>query len=407
MNRHPNRPRLLTPARSVALPVAWAVALLVAGAGAEVAAQTRYDVQTQGLFGAKPGLALVTLATDIEEDPWLSAEALVWTGFDSDLQGDALIVSVRATDPEGRGSAKFGRFVVMPGALRPLHIDGAYGRLNLPWELSLEVFGGVPVVPEWQDRSFDWTAGTRVARSLGTYGSVGLAYMHRREGGVLADEELGLDAGGAALDWLDLNSRVSVDLIDLGISELRASAVARSGPWRGELFTWQRSPSRILLATSIFSVLGDTPSRRVGLSGQWHAAPRLDLAGTTAVHLLGDEPAEALSLRADLRIGELADGMLSAELRREGSPDGGWTGARASGRVKMSSELTLSTELEVALADEPGDRGTLWPWGSLALAWAFRPGWEVAGAVQASASPEVAGRLDGLVRLTHQLGSDQ
>ncbi|MBH23470.1 MAG: hypothetical protein CMH57_03190 [Myxococcales bacterium] len=393
-------------------PAILAGALVLVVYAADATAQTTYHVRTDGLFGARPGMALVTLQTDAAPHPWLSAEAMVWTGLEgdlsNDLEADALVMVVRARDPEGRGEMKLGRFVLGLGALRPIHIDGAYGRVNLPLKLSLEAYAGSPVIPRWwsDDRSYDWAAGTRVSRRLGDWGSVGLAYAHRRDYGELADEEIGLDAGGALSDHVDLNGKVSWDLITPGISEAHAAAVYRDTGWRAELFGWQRSASRILPATSLFAALGDETSRRVGLSGEWRVAPRLDLGTTTATQIVGDDFREALALSARLRLDPLGESLVGLEARREGSEEGGWTGARTMARLALTEAVTLAGDVEVALADEPGDRGAVWPWGTVALGWDFRPGGELAGTVQASGSPEYQRRLVGLVRLTHRLGSE-
>lgn len=383
------------------------------GAATPATAQTTYNVRTDGLFGVQPGMALVTLQADATPNAWLSAEAMVWTGLDNglsnDLEGDALVMVVRGRDPLGRGEMKLGRFVLTLGALRPIHIDGAYGRANLPGQISVETFGGVPVIPRWwtDERSYDWTTGARLSRRLGDWGSVGVAYSHRRDHGDVADEEVGVDAGGAVTDDVDLHGRLAWDLIYPGISQAHTAAVYRGSGWRAELFGWQRSPSRILPATSLFSVLGDETSRRVGVSGQWTVAPRLDIGGTTAAQFIGDEVDEALALSADLRLDPAGDGVISVEGRREGSSQGGWTGVRTATRVPLTQTLTLSGEVEIAFADAPGERGAVWPWGSIALGWGFFPDWELAGSLQASGSPEYERRLAGLVRLTHRLGSNQ
>jgi hypothetical protein len=381
---------------------ALGVAMLLGGACASAQAQTSYHTQGDVLLGARPGMALVTLQGDAQLHPWLTADALVWTQYGEELDGNALVMSVRARTPEGQGELRVGRFVNTTGALRPLHIDGAYGRARLPLDFAVETFGGVPVAPDFSDRPYDWTAGGRLSHRLGTYGSAGVAYAQTRDRGVLSDEELGFDAGANLASWLDVNGKLGWDLVNPGISEMHVAAVARWSVWRVEVFEWERSPARLLPATSIFSVLGDQPSRRAGVSTQWRAAPRLDLAATTAVHLNGSDPAEALALRAVLRLDDLGENSLSLEGRRDGG-DGAWTGTRAGGRFVLTETITLGTEVELAWADEPEDRGALWPWVSTHLGWAFAEGWEVGAGVQASATPTATARIDGLVRLTSTL----
>ncbi len=379
------------------------LALCAVCASGAVGAQTSYHAQGDVLLGASPGIALVTLQGDARLHPWLSSEALVWTRYGDQLEGDALVMAVRARDPGGAGELKLGRFVNTTGALRPAHIDGAFGKVRLPLEFALETFGGVPVAADYDDRAYDWTVGGRVSHSLGDYGSAGVAYAHTRDRGVLSDEELGFDAGASLASWLDLNGKLAWDLVNPGIAEMHVAAVGRVDRWRFELFEWERSPSRLLPATSIFSVLGDQPSRRAGLSTQWRAAPRLDLAATTAVHLVGSDPAEALAVRAVLRLDDDGENSVSLEARRDGG-DGAWTGTRAAGHFAVTQRVSLGTEAEIAWADEPGGRGVVWPWLSASCGWRFAEGWEVGAGAQISATPTAEARLDGLVRLTAVTG---
>src|SRR5262249_14854987 len=102
---------------------------------------------------------LMTLEAAGRGQPWLDGEASVWFGAGDDTQANALVVAVRIKDPKRRGSLRLGRQVVTVGALRPLHLDGAYSIVRLPDRMSLEGFGGIPVEPSLA-RSWDWATGT-------------------------------------------------------------------------------------------------------------------------------------------------------------------------------------------------------------------------------------------------------
>src|SRR5207247_1234843 len=109
-----------------------------------------------------------------------------------DAEADALTVAVQLRDPRGRASLRLGRQVMAVGALRPVQADGAYGLLRLPWSMTLESFGGLPVVPRFGPRAYDWLVGARVAQGLGP-ARLGVAWMQRREHGALDSHELGVD----------------------------------------------------------------------------------------------------------------------------------------------------------------------------------------------------------------------
>jgi hypothetical protein len=228
-----------------------------------------------------------------------------------------------------------------------------------------------------------------------------VAYYHRRDDGFLADQEVGIDFGSAVTDWLDLAARVAMDLTDdPGLSEANLSVVAHVGPWRVELFGIQRSPSRILPATSLFSVLGDVPSRLAGANARLRLAPRLDVRTSAAVRLFENTDGyESLLVGAILRLDDLGDGALGIEGRREGTPEGGWTGLRVTARVPLGGGFGASTELELVVPDNGnGNTGSVWPWGLVALRYEL-DGWEISAATLALASPQYTFRFDALLRL--------
>ncbi len=350
-------------------------------------------------------VGLLTLSAGGDVRTWLSAEVVAWVGAGDEAEADAMVVSIKLKDPKRRGELQLGRFIVIPGAVRPIHLDGARGKLFLPWETSLEAFGGIPVVPDFGAHSYDWVVGSRAARQLGNWGSVGVAWMQQRTQGRLDDQEVGADVGLAATNWLDLGGRVAYDVVDPGVSDAYASASARRGAWRWELFGSHRSPSRILPATSLFTVLGDIATQKAGVSTRWRAAPRLDVSGTAATRYYEDDFGAELMLRSVLRLNDRGSRAVSLELRREDAPDTGWTGARAALRYPLDSRFTLSNELELVVPDEPNGRGKVWPWALAGVTWRITSGWRLAAAVEVSASPEDRYRFDGIARLTRDWGT--
>ena len=372
-------------------------AMLPAGARADA-----YRLRAEALGQTRDGTGLINLDARGEAQRWIAAEASVWAGTGLETDADVLVVLVRARDPGGRGEAQIGRFVWVPGALRPVHMDGVAGRLRLPAGFALEVFGGLPVQPDTEEpTSFDWLAGARVSRQLGDWGSAGVAYMQRRDDGFVSDEEIGFDAGASVASFLDLAGRLAWDLVDPGLAEVHLSAIAHDGPWRAEVFAQQRSPSRLLPASSLFSVLGDVPSRHGGGSIRWRAAPRLDVSATLGMRLVGDDVGESLTGGATLRLDDEGAGALGLEARREGVEGGAWTGIRALARIAIAPRLRTGVEVELVRPDEPDGRGDLWPWGLVSLTWLPADGWQVSGAVLATSTPQYVRRTDALVRVAY------
>jgi hypothetical protein len=381
-----------------------AATALVAGsarAGADPL-QLRADALTTTAAPA----GLLTLEATGDLDPRLSAEAVVWTGSAADQgHGDVLVMVVRAHTLDGRATARVGRFVESLGALRPLQIDGAAGRVRLPYALDAEAYAGVPVVPGLATaRTWDWAAGARLARRIGDSGSVGVAYAQQRDDGRLVSEELGVDAGAALGRRDDVGAKLAYDLANPGIAEIAVTASHRSGALRTELYLSHRASSHLLPATSLFSVLGDVPAERAGAVATWRAAPRLDLTADLGARRVDRDIAPELVARARLRLDDRGASALTGELRRDGVGDDTWTGARGAARIALPRSLAVSTELELVIPDRDRGLGAVWPWGLAALGW-DNGTWQAAVAIEASASPQDRHRVDVLGQLGRRWGA--
>ena len=383
-------------------------ALLVASTATAEPLRLRGDA----LATAQAPAGLVTLEGSDRAQPWLDAEASVWFGAGDDTQANALVIVVRVRDPKRRGTLALGRQVVVAGALRPIHLDGGRAIVRLPLHQTFEAFGGVPVVPSWGPRSWDWVTGARFAQQI-DQASIGVGWMQQRDHGEIATHELALDAAVPIGQRVDLGGGAALDVIDVGLAEARMSATLRGKVQRVELFATRRAPSHLLPATSLFSVLGDVPATRTGAAWKWRAAPRLDVDATAAIRIADPEPTdpgaivvgasvrEDLEAGARLRLDDRGRSSLGLELRRQGAPDGGgWSGARGMGHLELAGAWATSAEVELVVPDDRS-RGSVWPWALGAITWRSAAGWDVAGAVEASATPQYRSRVDALLRLSH------
>jgi hypothetical protein len=332
----------------------------------------------------------------------MAAEAVVWIAHARSpgerTSGDVLVIAIRTRSRSGRVATKLGRFVSTIGALRPVHVDGGSLRVRLPRQLDVEAFAGMPVIPALvTGRAWDWVAGGRLARRLGDSGSTGIAYAQRRDGGRLASEELGLDAGLALGVRSDVGARLAYDLANPGLAEVAVTTTHRRGALRGELYAIHREPSHLVPATSLFAVIGDIASQRAGSTVTWRAAPRLDVVGDVALRHV-DEAALELTARTRLRLDDRGTSALGLELRRAGVGDDRWDGVRGLARLSLPRSYVLAAELELVRPVADRGRGRLWPWALAALSW-HRGSWQAALAVEASASPVYEHRVDVLAQL--------
>jgi hypothetical protein len=386
------------------------VALVAAGASAAALCfavpshaqplRLRADANAQ----AQSPAGLVVLQGQDTAQPWVDAEGLVWAGSRPDRTGgDVLVLAVRLRERHGYAELRAGRFVLATGSVHPVQLDGADAIARAPWGSTVETFGGLPVVPAFGARPYDWLAGARVAQSIASVATLGVAYVQRRETGEISDHEIGGDFAFAPARWLDLAAKGSYDITSPGVPEAIASAAARVDDWRLEVFASRRSPSRLLPATSLFSVLGDFPSEMLGGTLRWRAAPRLDLLASGAGQVVGGELGANGWLRATLRLDDRGDGTMGMEVRREDVPGAEWTGIRGVAGVPLAWGLRYSTEVEIVVPDQPNGRGAAWPWGLMALSWRSRSGWEVASAVEASSTPLHRYETDALLRISRAL----
>jgi hypothetical protein len=353
--------------------------------------------------GASSPAGLVVLQGEDPVRRWVSAEGLVWAGT-TPFTGDVLVLAVRLREPHGYGEARVGRFVLATGAVHPVQIDGAHFVARAPWGSTLETFGGMPVVPRFGSRTYDWLAGGRVAQSVADTATLGISYVQRREDGDISGNEVGADLAVAAVRWLDLAAFGAYDLTSPGLAEARASAAVRWLAFRFEVFGSQMSPGRLLPATSLFSVLGDMPSETLGATVRWRAAPRLDLLASGAGQDVAGGTGGNAWVRSTLKLDDHGLGSLGLEVRRVDLPQAEWTGVRAIASLPLGDGFRYATELEIVAPDHPDGRGTVWPWGLTALTWRAPGGWEIAGALEASSTPLHRYEADALVRLSMALG---
>ncbi len=370
-----------------------AILLLAAAQTAPSAYRLRADV----LAATQAPSGVIALSGQARADTWVSAEALVWAGAGEEGELDALIAAVKLVHPDGLGELRAGRLLLTTGALRPVHFDGVTGLVRAPWGTSLEAFAGAPVVPNFRHRGGDSLIGARAAQRIADLAHVGLAVVRRTDAGELADQEIGLDAAVYPIDAVDVAVRAAYDLVTYGVSEASLGGGVTLGPVRLSGLAQHRSPSRILLATSVFSVLGDVASNALLVTADWRAAPRLDVslsAGARHVEGWGDE----IRLASTLRLDDVGRGAIGVVLTRYGASDAGWMGARVFFRQPVVDVVVVSVEGELARTRD----GDVWPWALGAVTYQFLERWDAALAVETSASPQYEYAVQAIGRVGYR-----
>ncbi len=354
-------------------------------------------VRGDAIAEARSPSGLVVLQGQDRKYPWVDAEALVWAGARTDPTADVLTLTLKLRAPRGLGELRLGRFVFSSGAIRPMAIDGASAIARAPWGLSAEAVAGLPVVPRFAATRRDHVAGARNSQSNASKATHRLSYVEQRLRGRMADQEVGADLAAVPIAAIDIAARGAYDIVSKGVADALFSAATRLGAYRLELFATHRSPSRLLPATSLFSVLGDMPSQILGGAIRWEAAPRLDLWLTGGGQDIGGKLGGYGSLRGTLRLDENGAGSVGVELRRQDVAGARWMGVRTILTQPLFSQLRFSTELELA-SGETSTGAAIWPWGLMAVGWRSSK-WEASTAVEAGSSPRYRFEVNGLLRV--------
>jgi hypothetical protein len=403
------------PARWI-LAAAAALALLWVGPTAKVRAQP-HSVGAELWGQLDPNVGLIILEGSTRKYPYVDAEALVWGGAgmpqfglgDNEFTFEALVVSVKVRDPRGIIDTRLGRFILGTGAVRAVQLDGGHVMLRAPSRTHFEVFGGVPVEGDIEGRRDDWMVGGRISQGLGNRGVLGASYYNRYNFAQRSDEEVGADFALRVARWLDMSAKMSWEIVNPGLAEVLGtiSAQTKNRKLRGEVFATQRSPTRLLQQTSLFTVLGDVGALKTGGNLFWGAAPRLDLWLEGAALNAQESWGWMGFVRGVLRTDDEGKGSVLGELRFQDLPGAKWTGIRLAAVIPLFEDheqtLGLMPEVEIVVPEERNDQtGVVWPWGRLALRWAHEKGWSLAAAAEASSNQYQSIDVRGLARVAYQ-----
>jgi hypothetical protein len=353
------------------------------------------------LLRGRPAEGLLVLQSGLSNSQWVQADALVFlAGSLNDVSGDALVASLAIREPHGYGHARLGRFIMSTGAVRPVQIDGLSLLARAPIGSSLELFAGAPVVPEFGPRAFDWLLGARVGQQLVEQrATLGVSYVHRRDAGQVADDELGADLAWQTFDWLSLTALGAWDLTARGLAEARFAAIAHDDRDQLEIYFAQRVPSRLLPATSLFSVIGRAASRQAGAAASIRAFPRLELGSNAELTGLDDLLGYSIGLRSTLYFSDADSGRLSLEGTRRELGREGLTGGALQLWLPITIALRGHASFELVAVDEPEQRGHLWPWLRVGASYLLDPHWTVAAAVGVKGTPQYRYESYGLFRV--------
>jgi len=382
----------------------WAATAVLASASSVAYAEPlrlRSDALVQTRTPAPVGLLVLRGENHVAAT--VDAETVTWVGVTSDPTGtgDVLTLSVRVRDPESGSEVRAGRLLVSMGAIRPLHLDGARGLVRVFGGTTVEAFAGFPVVRRFDYATFDVAAGGRIGQAVGDTVAVGASYLQRRRDGLRADEEVGADFALTPRPWLTAAGRAAFDVGTSGPTDALVSVSIQNATTRAELFSFHRSPGRLLPSTSLFSMLGDFASTNVGATGRWRMFPRLELVATGSAQVQAEEWGGQGLGRATLALDDDWDATVGVELRRVDVGTTRWSGARVLAGMPLTARVRIATEIEMVVPDRPRGAPWLWPWALGAVSYRIADAWDVAAGVEASSGPTDRAAVHGLARATY------
>ena len=278
--------------------------------------------------------------------------------------------------------------------------------MRAPWGSTVETFGGLPVVPRFGSRAYDWLVGGRVAQRIANTATVGVSYVQQREDGEIANKELGADLAAAPAPLARPR-------------RLRRVRRHEPGPRRGTRIRGRALGRLAARALRVAALARPAAARDVALL----RARRLSFADARDDPAMARRPAARLARerrRSGCREGSRAgtvgcaprSGSTTMEMALWASRRAAWTFRARNGPVCAPSQRCLSasgfrysSEIEVVVPDVPDGRGVAWPWGLSALSWRSRDGWELASALEASSTPQQRYEVDALLRLSRAFDS--
>lgn len=378
-------------------PACALIAVLAAPGRAPAQSHTHLPLESR-LPVRAPGGGPLVLHSD---HPLIDVDAVVGLAADDGSEDDVLRASIGFQEPHGRGDARVGRLMLATGAVRPVHVDGAIVTARAPSGSSVELFLGKPVAPEAAQSEFDLLGGARVAHWLSQERlGAGISYLHRRDAGQVASEEVGADLALRPVGWLSVSTVLAWDTVAAGLADARLSARAHGGDVAVETFAAHRVAAGLMPATSLFATLSDTATSDAGADLTWTALPRLDLGGTLVLESAPDTLGHRAAARVRLRLDDDGRGHVLSEANRRTHGDVTWTALRVASTLPLASALHAHASIELVSKHPAGAPRAIWPWTQLGASYTLGPRIRLTAAYEAKTSPDQRFAWNTLLRVS-------
>jgi len=323
----------------------------------------------------------------------------------------------------GDFAVSLGRQPVIGGAARYRRLDGAVVRADTDFGLTASAYGGLTVLPRWDQwygthhlgdayetwsaapdsivvpaRGENWMGGMNLGWSDERIGMLGMSFHHQAENESLADQSLGLN--------LRLGSWSPVSLIGdaiFSLAQRRWSDVRLLADWalaksdrravglgvRAEFL--HTLPSALLSQASVFSVFSFSEVTEAGgeLDVSLPLGLKVALGGFGQAYAEGS-PGARLRATVQFSTGEQKQTLLRLVVSRVSLEDNGYAQIRLAGRLPLTGRLTAYADLYQYFYDEPVRGHDTSTFGAAHLGYAAGEIWSARLGGSLSQSPDAA-----------------
>jgi hypothetical protein len=326
--------------------LAWGVALVPSPAAADTIdanATTLFQgiqaVRDGQVHSVYPLMELVSLNARNLQNPWVDNLSMVVSGWgglqggDSTITppglgpgatGDLSLAYVEGSEFHDHLQLRLGRQMITGGAAQVLSIDGASVTVLARGNIGITAYGGGVVVPRYTSSEGDAAGGARAFWRWTFDGEVGVSFVDVLEHGIIARQEVGVDAHMVPWRGLTLTGFALVSTLELRLAE--GSVTATWQPLRDLQLTavYRRTaPDLFISAASIFSVFAEEQQDEIGGSIFYRASKRVNFDGDFQAIETEEGWGNRAQLRANFQVGRaMTFGVQGKELLLQVAPAG-------------------------------------------------------------------------------------
>jgi hypothetical protein len=352
-------------------------------------------------------------------------------GYEDRFQGDVqtATITVRSNSASRRAWVRLGRQIEAGGAARFARFDGASVGVAIVPELTLAVYGGLSVLPRWNQQPGYYHLGDAASSLIRDpqafeqpvrkdYALVGGKmsyddrYLHaalsvhgQQDDGAIGRRNMGLDIGVPLDEHGYVGASLLLDMDSWQLSTARLFAdVALGKMWDLGAEYLKAEPALLMSHQSVLSVFGTSGYQEVGGTVEMRPVQLLRLTGSGYMQFYEEsQPGARLGLGARWATSKRQDATIfSAGYARVEAAEVGYNSGRFVVRQPFPYDVTATVQGFAYFYDQEieGYKSSLT--GSLSVSYAFASQWELLWSSAASRSPYAAIDASTQLRLTYQ-----